>query len=61
MNIEIYEEYENSINKTIDTGNISYIKIFLKKYKNILSNEIKDHVITIIFELTNETFEELNL
>jgi len=56
------DDYFNDIyNYTIETGETKYLKFLIRKYKNKLNNS---HIVianNIIFQLTQESFEAMDI
>ena len=57
--LAINDEYEDSLNNSINTGDVSYIKNMLIKHKHTLDPDMIKHAISIITELTNEKVQDL--
>ena len=60
-NYTIYDDFLHSIDLSIETGNISYVKEAMAKYKGILNQYYLDWANRIIIELTTESIEEMTL
>lgn len=52
-------EYEESLNNSINSGDTSYIKNMLKKYKHLLNPVLVKNAISIITELSDEKLLDL--
>tara|TARA_Y100001970_G_scaffold290723_2_gene425474 strand:+ start:3318 stop:3518 length:201 start_codon:yes stop_codon:yes gene_type:complete len=60
-NYTIYDDFLHSIDLSIETGDINYVKEAIIKYKGILNQYYIDWGNRIIIELTTEAIEEMTL
>ena len=60
-NYTIYDDFLHCIDLSIETGDISYVKEAITKYKGILNQHYIDWGNRIIIELTTESIEEMTL
>ena len=57
--LTVNDEYDDSLNNSINTGDVSHIKNMLIKHKHTLNSDMIKHAISIITELTNEKVQDL--
>jgi len=60
-NCTIYDDFLYCIDLSIETGDVSYVKEAIIKYKGILNQYYIDWANRIIIELTTESIEEMTL
>ena len=60
-NSNIYEHFTIIANYTIETGNPKYLEQYIKKYRKLLNKSHIEMANNIIFQLTEEKLEDMNI